>query len=112
VVLREQGQPRALGPGLQLSLYRIAQEALTNVRKHAPGAAAEVHVHYGEDAVGLAVRNGPPAAGQHPAVGLPGAGHGLLGMRERVSIFSGRLQARALEDGGFEVHAEIPVPTG
>jgi signal transduction histidine kinase len=109
VELREEGEARRLGAGLELSLYRIAQEALTNARKHAPGAPVEVRVRYRDDAVDLAVRNGPAEA---PHASVPGSGHGLLGMRERVSLFDGTLRAGALADGGFEVRAQIPVPTG
>jgi signal transduction histidine kinase len=107
--LEEQGEPRPLGASIELSLYRIAQEALTNVRKHAPGAAADVRLLYSDDGVEVAVRNGPPRGTSSRPV--PGAGHGLVGMRERVLLFNGSLRAAPLTDGGFEVRAQIPAPT-
>ena len=96
------GTPRPLAAGADLAAYRILQEALTNVLRHAPGARADVRVDYGPEVVALEVRdagNGPPA----PAP----AGHGLIGMRERAEIFGGTLEA-APHDDGFRVRAVLP----
>jgi signal transduction histidine kinase len=85
------------------------QEALTNTRKHAPGAAARVTVGYGVEALDLRVRNG---AGGVPSRGASnGSGNGMLGMRERAALFGGTFEAGALGDGGFDVHAVLPYAT-
>ena len=99
------GEPFELPPGVDMSAYRIVQEALTNVMKHAGPARASVRVEYGERYVELEVvddgRGGSPN----------GNGHGLTGMRERVGMFGGTLEAGAREDGGFAVRARLPVET-
>jgi signal transduction histidine kinase len=107
--LEIEGEPRALPPGVELSAYRVAQEALTNARKHAPGAPARVVVRYRPDELEVYVRNaaGPARNGADDAAG--GSGHGLLGMRERVALYGGSLEARTASDGGFEVRARLPV---
>ncbi|HEY7276946.1 MAG TPA: histidine kinase [Trebonia sp.] len=92
-----------------LTAYRIIQEALTNVVRHAPGAVAAVHVGIGPAGVRIRVTDtgrGPAAAGP------PGAseGHGIMGMRERAGIFGGLLEAGPLPAGGFQVTAFLPVP--
>jgi signal transduction histidine kinase len=94
------------GGGAEVSGYRIVQEALTNARKHAPGSAVEVTVHYAPDAIRIGARNPLPAA----LSGEPtqGTGHGLLGMRERVQAFGGSLEVD--RDGGwFAVRAVFPL---
>ncbi|WP_218040314.1 sensor histidine kinase [Actinomadura sp. WMMB 499] len=98
------GPVAALDPGVELTAYRIVQEALTNARRHAPGAAVDVELAYTGEGLRLAVRdNGPgPAA---PAV--PG-GHGLPGMRERVAAVGGELRTGAGPVGGFAVEAVLP----
>jgi len=96
-----EGAPRPLAPALDASAYRIVQEAVTNVIRHAGGAAATVTVHYGEDALELRVSD---QGGESHAVN---GGHGLIGMRERVSAFNGTLDAGPRERG-FEVRAELP----
>ncbi|MGW4702262.1 sensor histidine kinase [Streptomyces sp. NPDC004285] len=104
--LRVTGERVPLPAVWELSAYRIAQEALTNARKHAPGARTVVEIHYGTDLLlTLRVRDdGPgPVRGQGP-----GAGHGLTGMRERAALVGGRLSAGAGPDGGFLVEAELP----
>lgn len=112
------GRVRDLTPGLQLSAYRIVQESLTNVAKHAPGAATLVTLRYLEDHLALEVVNGPPqeasaasgraAAGRGPARGRPVAGgRGLPGMRERAELYDGDLHASATS-GGFRVTAALP----
>jgi signal transduction histidine kinase len=104
VTLRVDGEPRPLSPSIELSAYRIVQEALTNVVKHArdPGGA-EVVVRYGDDG-SLEVEitdDGRGAAAR-------GTGHGLTGMRERVGIFGGEFRAGPGPEGGFRVAARLP----
>jgi signal transduction histidine kinase len=94
--------------GVDLSTYRIVQEALTNALKHAPGSAVRVRLAQGEGKVAIEVRNGPAAASRTETA-VP-SGHGLVGLRERVSLFGGKLEARPTADGGFLLVATIPVP--
>ena len=104
VELRIEGTPHPLPLGVDLSVYRIAQEALTNVRKHSAGARAEVVLRYGADAVELLVENdGGTATNGHRG------GHGLIGMRERVAVFGGTLDAGPQPNGGFRVSARLPL---
>ncbi|MFF8610160.1 sensor histidine kinase [Streptomyces sp. NPDC015346] len=100
------GAVRELPQGVELSAYRIVQEALSNVLRHAPGAGAKVEVSYVLGGLGLRIVNGP-ARGL--AKTSPGAGHGITGMRERVTMLSGEMTAEPAEDGGYEVTAFIPV---
>jgi signal transduction histidine kinase len=101
------GEARPLPAGVELSAYRVAQEALTNVRKHAPGARTSVVVRYGPDDLELCVRNAAAATnGAEPA---SGTSHGLVGMRERVALYGGSLEARPEPGGGFLVRARLPV---
>ena len=99
------GEPRPLPPGVDLTLYRVIQEALTNVLKHAGPADAEVAIRYGDAAVEVEVVDG--GAGEAPA---DGAGLGLIGMRERVGLYGGTLDAGARPGGGFQVRARLPLP--
>lgn len=87
--------------------YRIVQESLTNVRKHATGAETEVDVRLAGDRLLVSVRNGP--AGGPPGPPLPSGGHGLTGLRERAAQLGGTLDASAQPDGGFLVRALLPV---
>ena len=99
----------AVDPGVELAAYRIIQEALTNARRHAEGAAIDVELHYTADALRLRVRDngpGPPAPG---TVVPPSGGHGLLGMRERAAAVGGDLRTGAARGGGFLVEATLPV---
>jgi signal transduction histidine kinase len=105
VELRVLGTPRELPPSLDLSAYRIVQEALTNVRKHAPGSPAGVDVTWSEEELELAIRDRGPG----PANGTESGGHGLVGMEERVRIHGGRLRTGAAPGGGFEVVVALPV---
>jgi len=92
--------------GVDLSTYRIVQEGLTNALKHAPGSAIEVRLEQRESELAIEVRNGPAAPGTAAAVP---SGHGLVGLRERVALFGGNLDARPTADGGFVLAATIPV---
>jgi signal transduction histidine kinase len=109
------GDPVPLPDGVDLSAYRILQEALSNAMRHAPGSHVVVSVTYRGDYVGLDVRNdvGPrvtAAAARTPGdLGATGGGHGLIGMRERVTMLGGSLHAGPREDGGFHVIAILPV---
>ena len=98
------GPVAALDSGIEVTAYRIVQEALTNARRHAPGAAVDVELRYGEDELTVRVRdNGPGPAASGPP------GHGLLGMRERASAVGGTLSTRPAPGGGFLVEARLPV---
>ncbi|WP_261989234.1 sensor histidine kinase [Streptomyces sp. uw30] len=99
------GRRRPLAPGVELSAYRIVQEALSNVLRHAPGAIAQVSVAYEPFGVSLRVVNSPP---QWPAPPSQGAGHGLLGMRERGAMLGGAVSAYPAKDGGYVVSAFLP----
>ena len=99
-----EGEPVELPSGLDLSAYRIVQEALTNTLKHAGPARASVAVTYGPDALDLEVLDD----GGGSANGGVG-GHGLVGMRERVALFDGSLETGARPDGGYRVHAHLPL---
>jgi signal transduction histidine kinase len=104
VDLRVEGTARSLPLGVDLSVYRITQEALTNVRRHSAGGRASVVLRYNEAAVELAVENdGVASTNGHRG------GHGLVGMRERVAVFGGSLEAGPLPDGGFRVVARLPL---
>jgi signal transduction histidine kinase len=97
------GQADRLDPGVELAAYRIVQEALTNARRHAPGAAVDVELRYADDGLRLRIRdNGPGQAARYHA------GHGLLGMRERAAAVGGSLQTGDARGGGFCVEAELP----
>ena len=104
VELIEQGERPHLPPGLDLVAFRVVQESLTNVRKHAPGAPTRVLLRYGPKVLELDVTN-TTAAGDASANGGGRGGHGLIGMRERVHLFGGSFDAKATEEGGFRVHA-------
>ncbi|MET7310079.1 histidine kinase [Streptomyces sp. NPDC005571] len=101
------GAVRELPQGVELSAYRIIQEALSNTLRHAPGAAAKVEIGYVLGGLGLRVVNGPPTGPVKPS---PGAGHGITGMRERVAMLNGEMTAETTADGGYEIAVFIPVP--
>jgi signal transduction histidine kinase len=108
VDLQLEGRARPLAPGLDLSAYRILQEALTNAVRHADARRLTVAVRYDDEAVELEVADdghGPPAD-----VGASG-GHGLVGMRERVALYGGELRVGTKEGGGFAVVARLPTAT-
>jgi signal transduction histidine kinase len=97
------GEPLQLAPGIDLTAYRIVQEALTNAIKHAGQTTARLRVAYTPEAIELEVldhgRGGAASSG----------GHGLVGMRERVDLYGGSLEVGPRPDGGFRVHARLPV---
>ncbi|WJV46574.1 sensor histidine kinase [Streptomyces flavofungini] len=108
VSARVTGARRALPPGVELSAYRIVQEALSNTLRHAPGAPTAVELGYGRGTLTLRVTNGPAAGTAPPS---PGAGHGLTGMRERVTMLDGDFAAGPTPEGGYEVTAALPTRT-
>ncbi|MET7697093.1 histidine kinase [Streptomyces sp. NPDC005485] len=101
------GAIRELPQGVELSAYRIVQEALSNSLRHAPGAGARVEIGYVLGGLGLRIVNGPARGLVKPS---PGAGHGLTGMRERVVMLDGEMTTGATDDGGYEVTVFLPVP--
>src|SRR5580765_7047312 len=106
VDLTIEGERRDLPVGIELSGYRIVQEALTNALKHAGTARARVSVRYGPDSLELEIADDGGAGG---AARAPGGGHGLVGMRERVALYGGRFQATRIPGGGFVVKAALPI---
>ncbi|MCY0924093.1 MULTISPECIES: sensor histidine kinase [unclassified Streptomyces] len=107
-----EGAPRRLPSGVELTAYRIVQEALTNTRKHGgPGASASVRLVYFDDGLGLLVEDdGRGAAHElYEDGGADGAGHGLIGMRERIGMVGGTLDAGPRPGGGFRVSALLPL---
>jgi len=108
VTVRTTGEPCPVPEDVGLTVYRIAQEALTNVLKHAGPAQAEVHLHYGEQLEITVTDDGRGAAAVLAGQAPPGAGRGTTGMRERVAMLGGRLAAGPRAGGGFQVHAVIP----
>jgi signal transduction histidine kinase len=105
VELRVEGEPVHLPAGVDLSAYRIVQEALTNVVKHAGATCAEVVVRFGARALELDVRDD----GRGAAAGGNGAGHGLIGMRARVALYGGAIETGPRNGGGYVVHARLPL---
>ena len=105
------GAIRELPQGVELSAYRMVQEALSNTLRHAPGAGARVEIGYVLGGLGLRIVNDPPP---NPSLvkPSPGAGHGLTGMRERVSMLNGEMTAGRTDEGGYEVTVFLPVATG
>jgi signal transduction histidine kinase len=106
VDLAVSGTPRRLPAGLALTVYRIVQEALTNAARHAAGSRVGVRLRYEPDAVDVAVVDD----GGRATDSAPGGGRGLLGMRERVAVFAGTLETGPSREGGFAVHARLPLP--
>jgi signal transduction histidine kinase len=104
VDVRVEGAPRELAPAVDLSAYRIVQEALTNALKHAGPTSARVLIRYGEDSIQLEVED----SGKGAAAG-PEGGHGLAGIRERVELFGGDLESGPRGNGGYAVRATLPL---
>ncbi|MGW1679272.1 sensor histidine kinase [Saccharopolyspora sp. NPDC002376] len=100
------GDRRNLSDQVERAAYRVVQEALTNVHKHAGGARAMVSLEYREKKLAVSIRNGRPAAGFQRS--LPSGGQGLIGLAERVQLAGGKISSGQLPDGGFEVSATLP----
>ena len=116
VTVTRSGNPVTLPEGVDLSAYRIVQEALSNAMRHAPGSDVRLHLAYCPGSLVLEIRNDaqPPATSTAPVLVASGAravggGHGLVGMRERATMLGGSLEAGPREDGGFQVTATLPV---
>jgi signal transduction histidine kinase len=113
VVRHDDGEARLVPDPVQRAAYRVVQEALTNVHKHAGDAATRVTLRYQPQALEVEVRNAPAGPAQRPQAGdpssLPGSGLGLAGLAERVELLGGRLDAEPCPDGGFVVLARFPV---
>jgi signal transduction histidine kinase len=105
VELHIDGDPRELPVGIELSAYRIVQEALTNALKHAGGARATVHIRFGTESLELEIADDGTS---RPAVAR-GGGQGLVGMRERVALYGGRFDASRNPSGGFAVRVVLPI---
>ncbi len=108
VELSVMGEERGYAPEVEQTAYRVVQEALTNVHKHAPGAKALVRLAHREAEVALQVENGPSDGGADAGPGLPSGGNGLVGMRERVGALGGVFVSGPTDAGGFRVSAVIP----
>ncbi|MFD3699392.1 sensor histidine kinase [Streptomyces sp. NPDC058646] len=106
VTVEVAGIRRPLTPGVELTAYRIVQEALSNCLRHAPGSRVEVGIAYGPRDLHLCVANTAPT---RPVTPSQGAGHGLLGMRERAGMLGGELAAGPVPGGGYEVSAVLPM---
>jgi signal transduction histidine kinase len=106
VELRTEGTPRQLAPGVELCAYRVVQEALTNVLKHARGAGVLVELRYQPHHVTVSVTN--DGVGVIPDRVGTGSGHGLIGMRERAKLYGGTISIGPLSEGGFAVRLTLP----
>jgi signal transduction histidine kinase len=104
VELRLEGDPQPLPAGVDLTAYRLVQEGLTNALKHARAKRAQVVVHYGDRDLEVTVSDDGRGAGSGD-----GGGHGLVGMRERVAVFGGELEAGPRAEGGYRLRAKLPV---
>jgi signal transduction histidine kinase len=104
VELKIDGDPTQLPPGLDLTAYRLVQEGLTNAIKHAKASKADVVVRYGDGEVEITVLDDGPGGGDGG-----GGGHGLVGMRERVAVYGGELEAGPRAEGGYALRARLPV---
>ncbi|XTP10876.1 sensor histidine kinase [Streptomyces albus subsp. chlorinus] len=100
-----EGSPVPLPPGADLAAFRIVQEALTNIVRHSGARTARVRIRYGTGTLGLLVEDEGPATGSGPS----GGGNGLIGMRERAAALGGTVEAGPRADGGFRVHATLPL---
>jgi signal transduction histidine kinase len=109
VDLQIDSAPAGLPVGIELSAYRIVQEALTNALKHAPGSCVDVRLSRVGNELAINVHNGPSTGA--PVANGDG-GHGLVGMRERVSLFGGTLRTSRADDGGFVLAVTLPTPLG
>ncbi|MEU2952788.1 sensor histidine kinase [Streptomyces xanthochromogenes] len=115
VTLRTLGTPRPLAPGVELCAYRVVQEALTNVLKHAPDSPVVVQLDYGTHRLTVSVVNGcarPGRQGEIPDRVRTGGGHGLIGMRERAKLYGGSISIGPRSGGGFAVTLALPTSAG
>ncbi|MEV5926464.1 histidine kinase [Streptomyces cellulosae] len=111
VAVREEGRARALPPGVDLTAYRIVQEALTNVTKHAAGRGVRVGLDWGGGRLTVTVSDDGGAPAGPPALSDRPPGYGLIGMRERAAAVGGELTAGPRPEGGFLVTARLPLPS-
>ncbi|WP_240809490.1 sensor histidine kinase [Microbispora catharanthi] len=111
VELTVEGSSRPLSPGVDLTVYRIVQEALTNVLKHAAPTTAYVSLHYDDQSVRVSIRDTGRTGGPGGA-DTNRVGHGLIGMRERVGLYGGSLETAGTPGGGFTVTAQLPLEAG
>jgi signal transduction histidine kinase len=109
VRVEREGELGPLPPGLDVSAYRVLQEALTNVLRHAGPTDVVLRLTSAGGALDLVVEDAGPRAGR-PAESVAGSGHGLVGMRERVAVYAGELQAGPRPGGGWAVRARLPLP--
>ncbi|WP_368857824.1 sensor histidine kinase, partial [Streptomyces venezuelae] len=107
VTVATTGRRTGLPPGADLAAFRIVQEALTNVVRHSGSRTAAVRIAYGSGRLELTVDDEGPATGTEAG----GSGNGLAGMRERAAALGGGIEAGARPDGGFRVHASLPLRT-
>jgi signal transduction histidine kinase len=107
VELRVEGEAREIAGGVSVTAYRIVQEALTNVLKHAPGAGARIVIRWSEEALDLEILDCGSAAVDSSTTG---SGRGLAGMRERAAMYGGTIDAGPAPTGGYAVHGHIPLP--
>lgn len=113
VALHVEGAPQPLPEPVERAAHRVVQEALTNVHKHAPGAATDIRLAFTRDTVRVRIVNGPPARPADGAPGggeplLPSGGHGLIGLAERVRLAGGTIASGPTGDGGFRIEATLP----
>ncbi|MDQ2625023.1 MAG: histidine kinase, partial [Actinomycetota bacterium] len=117
VALEVTGARRPLLTAVEIGVFRIVQESLANAARHAPGAAVVVHLAYGDRSVEVSITNEAPRKASDDGGGRAGAeagrtearGHGLVGMRERATLLGGEVLAGPTDDGGFRVHARLPL---
>jgi signal transduction histidine kinase len=103
------GVPRKVSGSVERTAFRVVQESLTNILKHAPGAAARIDLIWQPSRLDVSVRNGPP---RQAPMNLPESGFGLRSLRERVSLLSGEFRAGATFEGGWRVYASLPTGGG
>ncbi len=109
VALSVEGDTRPYAPEIEQTAYRVVQEALTNVHKHAAGAKTYVRLAHRVSEIAMQVENEcPPEPGAESAVRLPSGGNGLLGMKERVAALGGVFVSGPTDAGGFRVSAVLP----
>jgi signal transduction histidine kinase len=97
--------PASINPATQRAIYRTVQETLTNIRKHAPGATATIRMRHDDNTVEVVVTNTPPT---RPNLPLPGARHGLIGLRERTELLGGAITTGPTADNGYQVQLRLP----